>query len=402
MLSKRRYRANFPPHMKFVAIIIALLSCACLVADEVPQAMPAAVPESSDDGVRVAILGYHDFSETEPETAMRINTAKFRRQLETIRQLGLSVISLDDFISWKNGGKSIPAKSVLITMDDGWKSVYTDAFPILREFGYPFTLYLYRNYVDGGNKALTTAMIREMLVAGATIGSHSVSHPYPATVKGHIKQGPDAYDAFLRREMGESKRFLESRFKVQVATYAYPGGFHTDEMLTLGNEFGYTHMFTVIPGKVTRATPNATLPRYMILGNYDKIFEFATTFREAGGAVATASGAIAGLIQTTPHPVIPEAGSIINSRLPEISVDLSKVGELDPSSLVMQVSGFGKVPASFSPESGRLSWTVNRRLRHPTTQVSVTWKDIAGNPPETPLRWSFQIDRDSAYLPEGE
>ena len=124
-----------------------------------------------------------------------------------------------------------PKNRVLITFDDGWKSVYTDAFPILKEFGYPFTLFLYKNYVDGGGKALTTPMIQEMIKAGATIGSHSVSHPYPITVKSFRKKGPDAYDAFLRKEMGESKRFLESKFAVKVTTYSYPGGFFTEEMI---------------------------------------------------------------------------------------------------------------------------------------------------------------------------
>lgn len=392
--------------MKVFALFLGLFAGICLRAQDVPEAVPsAAVPPvdvSEDDGARIAVLGYHDFSETEPETAMRIRTSKFRKQLETIRQLGITVISLDDFVAWKKGEKDIPEKSALITLDDGWKSVYTDAFPILREFGYPFTLYLYKNYVDGGGKALTSEMIREMIAAGASIGSHSVSHPYPATVKGFIKKGPDAYDAFLRKEMGESKRFLESKFKVKIGTYAYPGGFHTEEMLALGNEFGYAHLFTVIPGKVTRATPDNTVPRYMILGNYDKIFEFATTFRDSGGPAAQPEGAIIGMIQATSCPVTPEAGAVINSRLPEISADLSKIAEVDPATLVMKVSGFGEVPASFSPETGKYSWQVNRRLRHATCQVSVSWKDSTGKPPETPLRWSFQIDRDSAYLPDGE
>lgn len=392
--------------MKVFALFFGLLAGTCLRAHEhleavVPvEAPPADVSE--DDGVRVAVLGYHDFSETASETAMRIRTSKFRKQLETIRQLGLSVISLDDFVAWKNGERDIPAKSVLITLDDGWKSVYTDAFPILREFDFPFTLYLYKNYVDGGGKALTTDMIREMVAAGASVGSHSVSHPYPATIKGFLKKGTDAYDAFLRKEMGESKRFLESKFKVRIGTYAYPGGFHTEEMLALGNEFDYSHLFTVIPGKVTRTTPNDKVPRYMILGNYDKIFEFATTFREPGNSAAQPDGAIVGMIQTTPHPVTPEAGTIINSRLPEISADLSKAGDFDPATLVMKVSGFGEVPASFIPESGKYSWRVNRPLRQSTCKVIVSWKDAAGKPPETPLQWTFQIDRDSAYLPDGE
>ena len=82
----------------------------------------------------------------------------------------------------------------------------------------------------------------------------------------------------------------------------------------------------------------------MILGNYDKIFEFATTFRDSANPAAQPEGAIVGMIQTTPYPVTPEAGAIINSRLPEISADLSKVGDFDPATLVMKVSGFGEVP----------------------------------------------------------
>lgn len=390
--------------MRILSLLLAFFATSLLQAEEAAASAPPEAPpvEIPDDGVRVAILGYHDFSETAPETAMRIRTTKFRMQMEALRQLGITVISLEDFIAWKKGELDIPQKSALITLDDGWKSVYTDAFPILREFGYPFTLYLYKNYVDGGGKALTSAMIREMAAAGATIGSHSVSHPYPATVKSFRKKGPEAYDTYLRKEMGESKSFLESQFKKKVITYAYPGGFHTEEMLALGREFGYTHMFTVIPGKVTRSTPDDTVPRYMILGNYDKIFEFATTFRDTSNPGVDTPGAIAGLVQTTPQPVQPEAGAIINSRLPEISADLSKLADIDPSTLVMKVSGFGEVPANFSPETGKYFWQVNRRLRHSSCQVAVSWKDSAGKPPETPLRWSFQIDRNSAYLPDGE
>jgi peptidoglycan/xylan/chitin deacetylase (PgdA/CDA1 family) len=387
-----------------LALILCTLTTAHLWAQEIPVPVAPTQEDSSlpDDGVRVSVLGYHDFSETAPETAMRIRTSKFRKQMETIRQLGITVISMDDFISWKKGDKEIPQKSILLTLDDGWKSVHTDAFPILKEFGYPFTLYLYKNYVDGGGKALTTPMIHEMIESGATLGSHSVSHPYPLTVKSFRKKGTNAFDAYLRKEMGESKIFLESKFSQKISTYSYPGGFYTEEMLPLGTEFGYSHMFTVLPGKVKRGMPDATLPRYMILGNHDKIFEFATTFRDANNPTAPPSGAISGLIQTTPHPVTPEPGAIINSRLPEISADLSKVENLDPTTLSMKVSGFGEVPANFASETAKFSWQVNRRLRQSTCQVLISWKDTTGKTTESPLRWSFQIDLESAYLPDGE
>jgi peptidoglycan/xylan/chitin deacetylase (PgdA/CDA1 family) len=367
-----------------------------------PPALPAQDPVVPDDGVRVSVLGYHDFSTTQPESAMHLRTSKFRQQMETLRQLGITVISLNDFIAWKKGEMKIPEKSVLLTFDDGWKSVYTDAWPILREFNYPFTLYLYKNYVDGGGKALTTPMIQEMVKAGASLGSHSITHPYPITFKKFQKTGADAIDVFLRKEMGESKRFLESRFGVKISTYSYPGGYVTPEMLPLVKEFGYTYCFTVQPGKVKRSTPDDTLSRYMILGNYDKIFDLATRFVDPQSPDSGPDGSPTPLIQPTPYPVTPEPGAIINSRLPILSAGLSKVENLDPDSLVMQVSGFGEVPATFTSHTGQFSWQVNRRLRLPSCQVTIHWKDRSGKATETPLRWSFQIDRESAYLPDAE
>ena len=370
-----------------------------LAANALCQVAPAETPapQQEDDGIRVAVLGYHEFSETEPETEMRIRTSKFRQQLETIRELGLPVIPMSDFIAWKNGEKTIPAKSVVITIDDGWKSVYTDAYPILKEFGYPFTIYLYQNYIDGGSKALSTKMVQEMLKHGATIGCHSATHPYPQTVKKYISRGEKEDDQFLDVEMGDSKRFLEQKFKKTVTTYAYPGGFFTDEMLRKADQLGYSHLFTVQPGKVKRDSPNNILPRYIILGNYDKIFELAINFRDA--AADSAAGMIEGAAKPLEFPVSPQPGAIVNSRLPNIEVDLSTATNIDPKSLKMQVGGFGEVPANYASEGKLFSWQVNRRLRNKTCDVIVTWKDLQGNPAEKPLEWSFQIDRDAAYLP---
>ncbi len=350
-----------------------------------------------DDGTRVAVLGYHDFNESESETAMRMHTSKFRKQLETVRQLGITVVSMADFLAWKHGDKQIPPHCIVITIDDGWRSVYTEGFPLLKEFGYPFTLFLYKQYVDGGGKAVTSDMVREMLKSGASLGSHSVTHPYPAIFRAHKKKGPADYEKFLRLEMGESKEFLASRFGAKITTYAYPGGYVTDEMMPLADEFGYTDLFTVIPGKITRRTDDYKMPRYMILGNHDKVFEMAVSFREAGAPLSPMAQA-----QTTPYPVTPDAGAVVNSRMPMIAADLTKVPDINPATLIMKVSGFGEVPSTFDPATKHLAWKVNRKLRQQTCQVSVTWKDKAGKAAESPLRWTFQIDRNAAYLPEGD
>jgi peptidoglycan/xylan/chitin deacetylase (PgdA/CDA1 family) len=355
--------------------------------------IPATAQETPPESVRVAVLGYHEFSSDQPPTAMRMPTDKFRKQMQAISDLGIPVIDLESFLKWKRGEGELPPRSIMITIDDGWKSVYSEAFPILKEFGYPFTLYLYKNYVDGGGRALTSDMIREMQEHGGSIGSHSVSHPLPSKVKAEASKGGKSFDAYLRRELGESKTFLEGLFKQEVTTYAYPGGYYDPAMFPLADEFGYEFLFTVHPGKVRHSSPNRTLPRYVILGNHDEIFRMATTFRDASGR-AVVPGAI---VQTTPHPVNPAPGAMVESRLPVVSADLSKVEGLVPESLVMRVGGFGKVPATFDPGTGKLSWKINRRLRQRTCEVSVQWRLEEKQGLEDPMNWTFLIDREAAY-----
>ena len=365
-------------------------------APAIPAAPTVAPPSLPDDGIRVSVLGYHDFSNDLKETEMRINTQKFRAQMQCLKDQGLSVISMSDFSLWKQGKKSIPPRSVVITIDDGWSSVYTDAYPILKEFRYPFTVFLYTKYIDVQGRSMSLSMIKEMQKNGATIGNHSMSHPYPATVKSQMKKGPKSFLTYLEREMGESKMLLEKSFNQKVTTYCYPGGFHTEEMFAMGQKFQYDHMFTVLPGKIKRDTDDRALPRYVILGTYDRIFDLATEFRDALPLVSTTAPKV-----TTPYPVTPEAGAIINSRLPVISIDLSKVPDLDPQSLVMRVGGFGDVPAVLDPETKQFRWQVNRRLRDSVCQISVSWKNLNEKTGPAPVRWNFSIDKEAAYQPNG-
>ena len=297
-----------------------------------------------DDGARVSVLGYHVFHPTKSATEMLIPTSKFREQMEAVKASKTPVITLAKFLAWRRGEAELPPQSILITMDDGWRSVYTEAFPIMKEFQFPFTIYLYKNYVGSsrGGRALSYAMIQEMLQSDlCTIGSHSVSHPFPSKVKKAARAGKAANDKFLRTELGDSKKFLEEKFKQTVTTYAYPGGYHTEAMFELADELGYDNLFTVKPGKVRRDSDSHILPRYIVLGNHDSAFKAALIFRNGSR--------VADVPVTLPHPVSPAPRNLVAARLPLISADLSKVENLDPKSLKMQVSGFGQVPADFDP-----------------------------------------------------
>ncbi len=345
-----------------------------------------------DDGSRVSVLGYHVFHPTQEASQMLIPTAKFRKQMETIKSSSIPVITLGQFLAWRQGKGSLPPQSILITMDDGWRSVYHEAFPIMKELKLPFTIYLYKNYVgtSRGGRALSLDMIREMVDSGlCTIGSHSVSHPFPSEVKKAAAKGPEEYEKFLRNELGASKSFLEETFGATVTTYAYPGGYHTPEMFLLAKEYGYDQLFTVKPGKVRRDTPAETLPRYIVLGNHDGAFNAAMVFRN-GSRLITPPVVL-------PHPVKPSPGELVESRLPLIRIDLSEVADLDPDSVVIRVAGFGEVPHRQLPDQNVFEWQVIRPLRQPACEVTAQWRVKGADDDAPQMRWSFQIDREASY-----
>ena len=233
-------------------------------------------------------------------------------------------------------------------------------------------------------------MINEMVDSGlCTIGSHSVSHPFPSDVKKAAKKGPEAYDQFLQTELGDSKRFLEDTFEGDITTYAYPGGYFTDEMFPIANELGYDHLFTVKPGKVRRDSASHTLPRYIVLGNHDGPFNASMVFRN-GSRVASAP-------VTLPHPAKPEPGEIVASRLPVISINLSNVLDLDLDSVEMRVAGFDKVPLQMNPGTKVFQWTVSRPLRQPMCEVTARWKLRSKTSYEPAMSWGFRLDHEAAY-----
>jgi peptidoglycan/xylan/chitin deacetylase (PgdA/CDA1 family) len=366
-----------------------------------PIATPVSPPliiQKEDDPTRVAILGYHDFSPTDKPTEMRINTNKFREQMKAIKDMALPVISIEDFCAWKRGEKKIPPRSVVITIDDGWISVYKEAFPILKEYGYPFTLFLYTQYIDVQGRSMTSAMIKEMQRNGATIGSHSISHHYPSYMKKQKKKGSAIYEQYLRSEMGQSRKTLEEKFSQKIDTYCFPGGFYTDEMLNLSKELSYDFMFTVLPGKIKSTSDNKLLSRYIVMGNSDSIFMLATEFRNSSFTHSTTKTNNSA-VKTIAFPVKPLPGEKISTRMPIINVDLSSQTNINKDTLKMKISGLGEVPAIYDSATKQFSWKMNRRLRSPSCEIFVTWNNLENKATETPLRWEFFLDKEAAYQP---
>ncbi len=344
-----------------------------------------AVPVPAEQ-TRVAVLGYHNFSDSKPVTEMLMRTSEFREQMETIRRLRLRVISMQEFLAWRQGKLRLPARCVLITLDDGWKSVYTDAYPVMREYGYPFTLFLYTKYLSGRGDSMTPAMIREMQAHGATIGSHSTSHYYPSRWRHAEAQGKETFLAFMDEEIGASRTKLSELFG-EINTYCYPGGYVTPTIVERLPGYGYEAAFTVIPGKVQIDEDMLRIHRYMVFGTDPSIFRRAVDFDHAKGAGAASATKSNGPLP--PFPVYPTPGAKVPGDLEQISAQMSTIENLDMNSIQMRVSGFGRVPAQMEPSSHTLQWQLPMRIYMPSLTVQISWKTKDGKQMKTD--WSFEI-----------
>lgn len=364
-------------------------------ASPASAATVAATPVPREQ-TKVAVLGYHNFSDTRPVSEMRMRTSDFRLQMDYLKKAGITVIGMQDFLDWRFGTKQLPERCVLITIDDGWKSAYTDAFPILKEYGYPFTIFLYTQFITGRGDAMSHDMVKEMVRYGATIGSHSTSHLYPRSWK-RAGQGTPAYTAMIDRELGDSARKLEEWFGGKVTTYCYPGGYHTPEMIERAPGYGYVAAFTVIPKKVRYDENPFLIHRYMIFGNNHRIFHQAVNFDGNAGAGSISSAALA---PPPPFEVVPAAHASVSPEVPVIQADLSAISGLLPQSLTMKVSGYGRVPCRYDSTSKIVSWTPPTRLYLPNITVQLGWKTNE-SPARQTATWTFRTDKRLVPKPEG-
>ena len=142
-----------------------------------PVVAPTPPPMAAINRSAAAVaLCYHNIEDNSKMKALTISTAEFEKEMQAIKDNGFTVIGMQDFLAWRRGEKDIPAKSAIITIDDGWISTYENAWPILKKFGYPFTVFIYINYVGSGGKSMSWDQLAEMRDAGVDIQSHTYSH----------------------------------------------------------------------------------------------------------------------------------------------------------------------------------------------------------------------------------
>lgn len=216
----------------------------------------------------VPILMYHYFDPNSlPHDMLNVRPDIFERQMRFFKSHNYNVVPLERLSDLIRDKKKIPPKTVAITMDDGYKNNYIYAFPILKKYNLPATVFLIVDEIGRRqNDRLSWEEIKEMSDSGLiTFGSHTLG-PEPLI---NIK----SFDE-LRRQIFDSKKVLEERLGRKVDMFSYPEGFFNDKIKGLVIEAGYKLAVTTMPGKNYPNDDVFILKRLRISQNSQNLFIF--------------------------------------------------------------------------------------------------------------------------------
>lgn len=213
----------------------------------------------------IPVLCYHRFGSR--ASKLTVTPAAFAAQMDYLARNGYHVIALKDLAAFIAGRDALPKKSVIITIDDGYRATYDIAYPILRKFGFPATVFLYTDFVGAGD-ALTYPQMKELVASGLVdIQPHSKTHSN-LTLK--LPDENDAkYRERLRREVDTPVDVIRDRLALASYAYAYPYGDVNELTVDYLSRRGVSLGLTVTPGGNGFFAYQYMLRRTMIFGNED-------------------------------------------------------------------------------------------------------------------------------------
>jgi peptidoglycan/xylan/chitin deacetylase (PgdA/CDA1 family) len=241
--------------------------------EEVRAGQAVAIPLGTRNavGVRpgaaqaVTILCYHRFGPR--ANTLTVTPAAFEAQMAWLARNGYAVIPFARLEAFLDGREPLPPKSVLITIDDGYRATHEIAFPILRKYGFPATLFLYTDFV-GAPDALTWAQMREMTASGLfEVQPHSKTHSNLA-----VRQADESearYRERVRREIEAPVQAIRRELGVRTQVFAFPYGDVNDVVAAELRSRDIGMGVTVTPGGNAFYAPPLMLRRTMIFGGDD-------------------------------------------------------------------------------------------------------------------------------------
>ena len=249
-------------------IVSIFIFYGCNNVKEPTSGQPHENPPDIELNKNVEVIGllYHRFDETKyPSTS--ISSTLFRQQLSYLKNNNYKVLRLSDAIQ-KLSSNEANGKYVVITIDDAFNSFMDNGFPIIKEFGFPATLFINTETVGSGDY-INWNDLKVLVNNGIEIGNHTHSHDYFLN-----KDTATRYQSFIH-DVQLAQDLIQSKLNVEPKVFAYPYGEYDEGMREVIRNMEFIGATAQNSGVMSAYSDLYSLPRFPMTDQYGKIEAFS-------------------------------------------------------------------------------------------------------------------------------
>lgn len=306
---------------------------------------------------RTDIAGFC-YHQVEPKASSKFSLSldKFTAQLEYLHQRSYKSLNSEELLAALASASAPAENSVIITFDDGYRTVYDYAFPVMKKYGFKGIVCIYPSFI-GSKLAMNWQQLRELIEAGWSVECHSMGHKNLAEHYDNV----ELEKKFLNHEIIASREIIEKQLGNKVKFMVWPYGVYTDRTMQLVRDSGFAGAMTVDGGASYQGLSPYLVKRQVIYSS-DDMNKFLIRF---GMRALPAS-------QQYPAP-----GQVV-AQLATFSCRLDDLADYSPEKYVLNAKATGKkVVFSFDPQTRMLTATVGSEFKPGNYFIDIYLRDKA-------------------------
>ena len=272
------------------------------------------------------ILMYHKFGEDRyPSTSVTL--AQFDSHLDYLKNNGFHVLPLEEVVSAFRSQSPLPDKSIAVTVDDAYLSVYKEAYPRMKELNWPFTVFVASDGVDKGfSSYMNWDQMREMQKNGVLFANHTSTHDY--LIRKKEGETTDAHVVRIRADIERCQKRLTEELGSAPMLFAYPYGEYNTDIAQLVESMGFA-AFGQHSGAMGLHGNPVTLPRFPVNQHYGDVKNLRAKFHSLALPVLSIDPFEP--VTADRQPVLEVNLENTDARLNELACFISGQGRTDPT-----------------------------------------------------------------------
>jgi peptidoglycan/xylan/chitin deacetylase (PgdA/CDA1 family) len=216
------------------------------------------------------VILYHHVSDSTPKSTS-ISPAQFEAQMDYLEHNNFTIVPLLELTEKLRKGERLPDKTVAISFDDSYVSVYDSAYPRLKKRGWPFTFFVNTDSVNTSKLFVTWEQLREMSKHGVTIANHTSKHNHLPRRENNetVKQ----WRARIAAEITNAQLKIEQEIGYAPKILAYPFGEYDADVQQMAKKLGYI-AFGQQSGALYTKGDLQSVPRFPFGGGFTDLDDF--------------------------------------------------------------------------------------------------------------------------------